>query len=78
MNRNNLGGAHRTVTNSYRCGELNKITGTNGVVLLHEGDEVIDGVVDTYISIEVGLDGRKEKGRAVSSSSTATLKDQTL
>ena len=51
--------------------ELNEITGGDGVVLLHERDQVVDGVVDTIVGVEVGLDRREQKHGAVSTASTA-------
>ena len=45
--------------------KLNEITGRDGVVLLHEGDEVVDRVVDAVVGREVGLDGGEEQHRAV-------------
>ena len=59
-----------TVGERHSASKLNKVTSADGVVLLHEGNEVVDGVVDTVVGLEVGLDGREEQHGAVSTSAT--------
>ena len=62
--------AYRAVAESDGTSKLDEITSTDGVVLLHEGNEVVDGVVDTVVSRKVGLDGREEQHGAVSTAPT--------
>ena len=54
-----------TVGKRHSASKLNKVTSADGVVLLHEGNEVVDGVVNTVVGREVGLDGGEEQHRAV-------------
>ena len=42
-------------------------------MLGEEGDEVVDGVVDTIVSSEERLDGREQEHRAISSSTTVDI-----
>ena len=65
-----LSETYRTVTESNSSSKLDEVTSADGVVLLHEGNEVVDGVVDTVVGLEVGLDGREEQHGAVSTSAT--------
>ena len=51
--------------------ELDEITGTDGIVLLHEWDEVVDRVVDAVVGSEVGFDGREKKHRPVGTATAA-------
>ena len=67
-------GAHRAVADSDGTSELDEIASADRVVLLHERDEVVHGVVDTVVWPEVGLDGREEEHRAVGSTTTVHSK----
>ena len=64
------GAAYRAVTESDSTSKLDKVTSTDGVVLLHERNQVVDRVVDAVVSGKVGLDGGEEEHGAVSSATS--------
>ena len=54
------------VAESDSACELNKVRGRDGV-LGHEGDKVVDRVVDTVVGRKKRLNGREQEHRAVCS-----------
>ena len=61
--------AYRAVAERDSTGELDEVTSAD-VVLGKEVKEVVDGVVDTVVGAEAGLDLREEQHGAVSTSAT--------
>ena len=60
---------YRTVAESDSAGELDEVASGDGV-FGQEGNEVVDGVVDTIVSSEKRFDGGEQEHRAVSSAAT--------
>jgi hypothetical protein len=73
------GHAYRTVAEGNSTSELNQVTSTDRV-LRQERNQVVHTVVDAVVGAEVGLDGWKQKHRAVSSSAAVqpSMSDVTL
>ena len=63
--------AYRAVGERDGTGKLDEVTSRDGVVLLHERDQVVDAVCDTEVGEEGRLDGREDEHRTVRSSTTA-------
>ena len=59
------------VTESDGTSKLDEISSRDRRVLSHEGDEVVNRVIDTVVGREQRLNGREKEHRAVSSA-TAT------
>lgn len=61
--------AYGAIAERHSTGELNDVTGTDVIVLLHERYQVVDRVADTNIGRVVGLNGREQQHRSVGSPS---------
>lgn len=62
---------YRAVAKSNSTSELNNIASADGVVLLHERNQVVDAVVDTVVRLKIRLNGREEEHRAIGSPTTS-------
>lgn len=60
--------AYGAVAERDSTSELDEIASTDGVVLLHKRNEVVDRVVDTVVGREIWLNRREEEHRAVGAS----------
>ena len=70
----NAGATYGAVGERDGTSELNEIAGRDGVVLLHERNEVVHGVVDTVVGGEVRLDIREDEHRTVGTSTAKYYK----
>lgn len=70
--KHNKSAAYRAVGERDGTSELDDIAGTDGVVFLHERNEVVHGVVNSVVGLEVRFDRGEKKHRTVGSATTTS------